>query len=1300
MYAVEKLSSYITRGVYTVSGPFHPFGGAVDIIVVQQQDGSFKTSPWYVRFGKFQGVLKAKEKVVSISVNGVEAGFHMYLDHKGEAYFLKEFDAEEGDSVVSPTSSGDETDEKILNGRFKNIQSCDFDAARREPISQMDVGNGKIVKRTSSRRSTIFGLMFGRKFMKDNDQGSIVERVNSLERAEIAADLLESKWSTNLPTNNRRTNNSPGTQSEGENKDTNAIDREQSPQIPSNRVSGHDDMINSHCENLDDNFWSSNASENHLEEMIKHDSPCIRVDEEVIEIYASNGNVAERTELNFDEVTPESKGPDASSQCHCTFEDSMDSHSEVLGDSFGNDMKHFEELNSHEKVVEIYTLEANTDDKSKVISELLRIESNQMDVQSPGSVTRPHDTVQSLNEICKGSTNDFSVLENDEKKTTSFSYCETIESSTLRFNVSNGRALDAVDLFSGGGTQGEETSEVQCDTSERIPAVKSQQESGACTSNENLSGCHDQNMVISRVEVSSVSQNNQSDCPNNADSPPTMASFRTLNGLHSSPDGVFEVEETSINQIDYSGNETQMEDGETTDCIQVQRLDSADQVKELENSGKGVSVNESCNSNGVNNTQECSVAFRSVEETIASALSPEGSEDDQFPFTDTDSFTAKEIGPELSLDDTAVETEDHQMVTAEADVKELELKDIENEQLFEGFCDVSRPHTSPITIRGSWTNESGNEQLVRSLPNIRSDIHDLEGSNLLHPLSCSLNSKSTNNVLDLLEKKCPHSLKADSQHSGEQGQVTPEFVATDIDVENKGEQKGTVISPAVELSLCKHLLFEGMGADAACQVFNSEKVNLEKFCALGPSLVKNDKLVIKIGNHYYPWDAAAPIILGMVSFGQEQIFKTQGMIPVDRDEKNIKGDNSRAIVPTGVSWRIWPFNFKRSRTISTIHAAREGFNETDRDSAFEKTKSLTAENDMLKVRSMKKKVRSLTPTSEQLSSLNLKEGRNVITFSFSTAMLGAQQVDASIYLWKWNTRIVISDVDGTITKSDVLGQFMPLVGVDWSQTGVAHLFSAIKDGGCPGHFILFLRENGTRMMLGLQNLSIWREKKKNERKKGRNDEEKEKVKGKKKKKNERKKGKEKEKEGKKKERKEKEEEKEKIKKGWEKKKRKRKGKKEMDRGESGNMGTRHEATFRACSGCVFKLFQEYTLYGCWWEEVSRDQKDYHLDEEIRALFPPDCNPFYAGFGNRDTDEISYLKVGIPIGKIFIINPKGEVTVNRRVDTRSYTSLHALVNGMFPPMSSAEQLPTLGSKPEEQHQAILQHNIATATQQRK
>lgn len=49
--------------------------------------------------------------------------------------------------------------------------------------------------------------------------------------------------------------------------------------------------------------------------------------------------------------------------------------------------------------------------------------------------------------------------------------------------------------------------------------------------------------------------------------------------------------------------------------------------------------------------------------------------------------------------------------------------------------------------------------------------------------------------------------------------------------------------------------------------------------------------------------------------------------------------------------------------------------------------------------------------------------------------------------------------------------------------------------------------------------------------------------------------------------------------------------------------------------------------------------DIYVLQDIRRLFPSDYNPFYAGFGNRDTDELSYSKIGIPKGKIFIINPK-------------------------------------------------------------
>lgn len=38
--------------------------GAIDVIVVEQEDGSYQCSPFHVRFGKL-GVLRSKEKIVS-----------------------------------------------------------------------------------------------------------------------------------------------------------------------------------------------------------------------------------------------------------------------------------------------------------------------------------------------------------------------------------------------------------------------------------------------------------------------------------------------------------------------------------------------------------------------------------------------------------------------------------------------------------------------------------------------------------------------------------------------------------------------------------------------------------------------------------------------------------------------------------------------------------------------------------------------------------------------------------------------------------------------------------------------------------------------------------------------------------------------------------------------------------------------------------------------------------------------------------------------------------------------------------
>lgn len=56
-------------------------------------------------------------------------------------------------------------------------------------------------------------------------------------------------------------------------------------------------------------------------------------------------------------------------------------------------------------------------------------------------------------------------------------------------------------------------------------------------------------------------------------------------------------------------------------------------------------------------------------------------------------------------------------------------------------------------------------------------------------------------------------------------------------------------------------------------------------------------------------------------------------------------------------------------------------------------------------------------------------------------------VSCDLYLWRPNTRVVISDVDGTITKSDALGHVFYWMGRDWTHDGVAQLYQNIVRNG-------------------------------------------------------------------------------------------------------------------------------------------------------------------------------------------------------------------------------------------------------------
>lgn len=79
--------------------------------------------------------------------------------------------------------------------------------------------------------------------------------------------------------------------------------------------------------------------------------------------------------------------------------------------------------------------------------------------------------------------------------------------------------------------------------------------------------------------------------------------------------------------------------------------------------------------------------------------------------------------------------------------------------------------------------------------------------------------------------------------------------------------------------------------------------------------------------------------------------------------------------------------------------------------------------------------------------------------------------------------------------------------------------------------------------------------------------------------------------------------------------------------------------------------------------------------DILNLFGPNHNPFYAGFGNRLTDALSYRSVNIPSTRIFTINSNGEVLLDLLTLTKyksSYVSMRDLVDHFFPPVSLLNQ----------------------------
>ncbi|KAK9324026.1 Lipin/Ned1/Smp2-domain-containing protein [Lipomyces orientalis] len=231
-------------------------------------------------------------------------------------------------------------------------------------------------------------------------------------------------------------------------------------------------------------------------------------------------------------------------------------------------------------------------------------------------------------------------------------------------------------------------------------------------------------------------------------------------------------------------------------------------------------------------------------------------------------------------------------------------------------------------------------------------------------------------------------------------------------------------------------------------------------------------------------------------------------------------------------------------------------------------------------------VKTLRLTSDQLKSLNLVPGMNPVSFNVNG---GRAVCTARMFYWRYDSPIVISDIDGTITKSDALGHVLTMLGRDWTHAGVAKLFTDIANNG---YNLMYLTSRSV----------------------GQAD------------------------------------------------------------------STRHylrgieQGIYKLPDGPVI-LSPDRTIAALRREVIYRKPEVFKMAclRDIQSLFGlREGTPFYAGFGNRITDALSYRSVGVPSSRIFTINSNADVhmeLLELAGYKSSYVHMTDLVDHFFPPVSA-------------------------------
>ncbi|XP_074847379.1 phosphatidate phosphatase LPIN1 isoform X2 [Carettochelys insculpta] len=411
-----------------------------------------------------------------------------------------------------------------------------------------------------------------------------------------------------------------------------------------------------------------------------------------------------------------------------------------------------------------------------------------------------------------------------------------------------------------------------------------------------------------------------------------------------------------------------------------------------------------------------------------------------------------------------------------------------------------------------------------------------------------------------------------------------------VDSGVEGVSDGIRDLPSIAISLCGGL---SDNKEITKDQFLEQAVTYQQFVD-NPAIIDDPNLVVKIGNKYYNWATAAPLLLAMQAFQKPLPKATVESVMRDKMPKkggrwwfSWRGRNStikEEPKPTqGLSGKVLSTEEELSQ-MNIADRIKDESSSSDEDPRAAKPNmgSLQTNSSHLSLLSGLSYKKTLRLTSDQLKSLKLKNGPNDVIFSVTTQYQGTCRCEGIIYLWNWDDKVIISDIDGTITRSDTLGHILPTLGKDWTHQGIAKLYHKVSQNG---YKFLYCSARAIGMADMTRGYLHWV----NER------------------------------------------------------------------------GTvLPQGPLLLSPSSLFSAFHREVI------EKKPEKFKVQCLTDIKHLFYPNTEPFYAAFGNRPADVYSYKQVGVSLNRIFTVNPKGElIQEHAKTNISSYVRLCEVVDHVFP-----------------------------------